>query len=106
MQTATGYGRKLTTRYKVEFEGKKRRIYCTCFSNSGSLWFMAKNTIVINQKAYNMKLIGVKTELQNLILHHVKEIKYLINSECPYKHENIALLKKELDFFISQLNKE
>ena len=22
MQTATGYGRKLTTRYKVEFEGK------------------------------------------------------------------------------------
>lgn len=41
-QTASGYGSKLTTRYKVEFEGKQRRIYCTCFSNSGSLWFTAK----------------------------------------------------------------
>ena len=41
-QTATGYGRKLTTRYKVEFEGKQRRIYCTQFSNSGSLWFTVK----------------------------------------------------------------
>lgn len=40
-QTVTGYGKKLTTRHKVEFEGKKRRIYCTCFSNSGSLWFTA-----------------------------------------------------------------
>ena len=42
MQTATGYGAKLTTRYKIEFEGKQRRIYCTQYSNSGSLWFMSK----------------------------------------------------------------
>ena len=41
-QTSTGYGAKLTTRYKIEFEGKQRRIYCTQYSNSGSLWFMSK----------------------------------------------------------------
>lgn len=38
-QTASGYGRKLTTRYKISFEGRLYRVYCTCFSNSGTLWF-------------------------------------------------------------------
>lgn len=42
MQTATGFGRKLTTRYKVQFNGRLYRVYCTQFSNSGSLWFTAK----------------------------------------------------------------
>jgi hypothetical protein len=42
MQTATGYGSKLTTQYKINFEGRNYRVYCTCFSNSGSLWFTAK----------------------------------------------------------------
>ena len=37
-QTATGYGLKLTTRYKVLFAGKLRRVYCTQISNTGSLW--------------------------------------------------------------------
>ena len=41
-QTATGYGRKLTTRYKISFEGRLYRVYCTCFSNSGSNWIIAK----------------------------------------------------------------
>lgn len=37
-QTATGYGAKLTTRYKVNIGGKSRRVYITCFSNAASLW--------------------------------------------------------------------
>lgn len=41
MQTATGYGRKLTTRYKVRFNGRLYRVYCTQLSNAGSLWFNA-----------------------------------------------------------------
>lgn len=42
-QTATGYGRKLTTSRKIHYNGKLYRIYCTCFSNAGSCWFVAKN---------------------------------------------------------------
>jgi hypothetical protein len=41
-QTSSGYGRKLTMREKIHFEGKQYRLYCTCFSNSGSVWFVAK----------------------------------------------------------------
>lgn len=39
MQTATGYGPKLTTEYMINFLGKMRRVYCTQYSNSGSYWF-------------------------------------------------------------------
>lgn len=42
MQTSTGFGRKLVTPYKIEFNGRKYRVYCTQISNSGSLWFTAK----------------------------------------------------------------
>ncbi len=41
-QTASGYGRKLTTPHKINFNGKLYRIYCTCFSNAGSCWFTVK----------------------------------------------------------------
>ena len=41
-QTASGYGRKLTMREKISFEGKEYRLYCTCFSNAGSVWFVSK----------------------------------------------------------------
>jgi hypothetical protein len=41
-QTATGYGRKLTTQSKINFCGKLYRIYATCFSNAGSYWFIVK----------------------------------------------------------------
>ena len=41
-QTSTGYGKKLTSRYKILFEGKLRRVYITQFSNSGSAWFLYK----------------------------------------------------------------
>lgn len=41
-QTASGYGRKLTSRYKINFNGKLYRLYTTIFSNAGSTWFVAK----------------------------------------------------------------
>lgn len=38
-QTASGYGRKLTsTRIVVLPDGRERRVYVTCFSNSGTAW--------------------------------------------------------------------
>ena len=38
-QTATGYGGKLTSSYKINFNGRLYRIYTTCFSNCASHWF-------------------------------------------------------------------
>ncbi len=39
-QTASGYGRKLTTPYKVDHNGRLYRVYCVCFSNVGSLYIL------------------------------------------------------------------
>jgi hypothetical protein len=41
-QTASGYGRKLTTSHKINYEDRFYRVYATCFSNAASLWFTAK----------------------------------------------------------------
>jgi hypothetical protein len=41
-QTASGYGRKLTNPYKINFEGKEYRLYTTCYSNAGSTWFRVR----------------------------------------------------------------
>ena len=41
-QTATGYGAKLTTGHKISFCGRLYRLYNTCYSNCGSVWFIAK----------------------------------------------------------------
>lgn len=41
-QTASGYGSKLNTGYKIDFNNKQYRVYCTCYSNSGSCWFQVK----------------------------------------------------------------
>jgi hypothetical protein len=47
-QTATGYGRKLTTPYKVRYAGKLRRVYAVCCSNVSSLYIMiGKETIFL-----------------------------------------------------------
>lgn len=46
-QTATGYGAKLTTTYKISFNGRLYRVYCTCYSNSGTCWFTAKGVKII-----------------------------------------------------------
>ena len=43
MQTATGYGSKLTTQYKVKHNNRLYRVYCHCFSNCGSLYIIVKN---------------------------------------------------------------
>jgi hypothetical protein len=41
-QTASGYGRKLTTENKINFCGKLYRLYVTIYSNVGSVWFTVK----------------------------------------------------------------
>ena len=46
-QTASGYGAKLTTRYKIHFGGKLFRLYCTCYSNNGTVWFRVRGRRII-----------------------------------------------------------
>jgi hypothetical protein len=41
-QTASGYGSKLTSSFKISYEGKLYRLYTICFSNSGSTYFTVK----------------------------------------------------------------
>ncbi|HNC58661.1 MAG TPA: hypothetical protein PLP33_24760 [Leptospiraceae bacterium] len=41
-QTASGYGMKLTMPWKIHFNGKLYRLYCTHISNAGSVWFVSK----------------------------------------------------------------
>lgn len=40
MQTATGYGKRINTGYKVEYLGRARRIYCCIFSNAGTCYII------------------------------------------------------------------
>lgn len=37
-ETASGYGNKLTTRYKVNYQGRMRRVYAVCYSNVASYY--------------------------------------------------------------------
>ena len=37
-QTASGYGSRLVTPYKVKFNDKWRRVYCRQYSNAGTLY--------------------------------------------------------------------
>jgi hypothetical protein len=41
-QTSTGYGAKLTSSFKISFEGKLYRLYHTCYGNASSAWFTVK----------------------------------------------------------------
>lgn len=41
-QTASGYGAKLTSSLKINFNGKLYRLYVTIYSNNGSTWFTVK----------------------------------------------------------------
>lgn len=41
-QTASGYGCKLTTRYMVHYKGRWRRVYSSCYSNSGVLYILVR----------------------------------------------------------------
>ena len=36
-----GYGRDVPMEYVVQYEGRKRRLRYTCFSNVASIWFSA-----------------------------------------------------------------
>jgi hypothetical protein len=40
--TATGYGKKIPTSHKIEWNGKKYRVYCCIFSNSGTCYIISK----------------------------------------------------------------
>ena len=45
--TASGYGSKIPTELVVRCaDGRKRRVYATCFSNSPSLWMTVQGTRV------------------------------------------------------------
>jgi hypothetical protein len=46
-QTATGYGAKLNSGYMIYFQKIHRRVYVTCFSNVGTLWFMYRGRKII-----------------------------------------------------------
>lgn len=40
-QTASGYGKKLTSSRCVKLpDGRERRVYITCYSNAGSAWII------------------------------------------------------------------
>ena len=41
-QTASGYGAKLTSRYKISYEAREYRLYATCYGNAASTWFKVK----------------------------------------------------------------
>ena len=41
-QTTSGYGAKLTSSFKINFEGKLYRLYHTCYGNTSSCWFTRK----------------------------------------------------------------
>ena len=41
-QTATGYGKKLTTPYKAFFLNRWYRVYATCCGNVASHWIVAR----------------------------------------------------------------
>lgn len=45
-QTASGYGAKLTMPYKIHYEGKLYRLYCTQYSNVGTVWFKVKGKTI------------------------------------------------------------
>jgi hypothetical protein len=47
--TATGYGSRIPTTYKLNLAGKLYRVYATCYGNAASTWIMIKgNKIIIN----------------------------------------------------------
>lgn len=47
MQTATGYGSKLVTSKMLRYNGIWHRIYCMCYSNSGTNYILVKGKMVI-----------------------------------------------------------
>ena len=46
-ETASGYGKRLTSPFKVRFEGRNYRVYITIFSNNGTAWFRRKGRQIV-----------------------------------------------------------
>lgn len=67
-ETTTGYGKKLTSDYKIRFLGKDYRVYWTCFSNVSSVWFKCKKygQVFIKWDICQYEL------LENSIIPHIK----------------------------------
>lgn len=38
--TASGYGRKIPTRWKIRHNGRLKRVYCCIFSNAGTAYIV------------------------------------------------------------------
>jgi hypothetical protein len=45
--TASGYGRKIPTRYKLSLNGRKYRVYCCISSNNGTCYIVRKGEWVV-----------------------------------------------------------
>ena len=46
-QTATGYGSKLLTTWKLKYNNQWHRIYMMCYSNSATSYILSKNEMII-----------------------------------------------------------
>lgn len=46
-QTASGYGRKLNSGFKLSFNGRLYRVYTTIFSNSGTNYIIVRGERII-----------------------------------------------------------
>jgi hypothetical protein len=47
MYTATGYGSKIPTSYKVKYNNRWYRVYCRIYSNSGTCYIITKGKKII-----------------------------------------------------------
>jgi len=59
-QGKDGYGRKISMPYLVRLNGKGpwRRVYCTIFSNIGSLWIVVNKVTYHFRQDENLRLAG------------------------------------------------
>ena len=46
-ETASGYGSRLNSGLKINFNGRLYRLYATIWSNSGTLWFRSRGRKII-----------------------------------------------------------
>lgn len=68
-QGEDGYGQQISTPYLVRLNGKGpwRRVYCTCWSNAGSLWFFDSEVKYHFRHDEDLRTVGVwKIEKRNV----------------------------------------
>lgn len=51
-QTASGYGKKLKTQWIVRIGARWHRVYCVCYSNSGTCYIVRKGILYIVQESF------------------------------------------------------